>query len=796
MTRPGVVRIALWLTALGLAAIIVARAHYTADLSAFLPRAPTARERLLVDQLRDGPTSRFILIAIEDGNLAARAQLSAAMVRQLRSDPAFLNVNNGEPLNAERDREFLFDHRYLLSEGVTPKRFTASGLKSAIDDTVGLLASPAGLLAKSLLPRDPTGETLQILSQLDRTAQPHSIEGVWTSADGKRALLVASMRATGSDIDAAERALQAIRGAFAKAQNAAPEPGAHSARLELTGPPVFAVTSRDTIKREAIRLSLLSMSLIVCLLLLVYRSLVVLLLGLLPVASGALAGVAAVALGFGAVHGITLAFGITLIGESVDYSIYLFIQSRRASGASLDPERQNAALWKTILLGVLTSVCGFASLLPSGFPGLSQLGLYSITGLIAAAAVTRFVLPGLLPVALQIRDLTPLGNMAERVLWRASAWRLLLGVIATVAVVVIYLHRNALWNRDLSALSPVSARAQTLDAKLRADVGAPDVSDFIVVTGVNLQAMLRASEKVAARLDPLVNDQIIGGYDSPTRYLPSAATQEERLASLPQSSELRARLQAATATLPVRAERLEPFIEDVARARATPLLALSDLTGTSFAAGFDALTMHQREQWSSLMPLHAVHTGATPSAAALDQVRAALENAAPGHALLLNLKSESDALYSSYLSEALRLSAAGFAAIVVLLMATLRSVGRVARVIAPLLLAVLTVAAGLLLGSHSLTILHLIGMLLIVAVGSNYALFFDRAEADLHAGIAPLTLASLLIANATTVLGFGVLAFSSVPVLAALGSTVAPGAFLALVFSAALSRSRPQRRIT
>jgi predicted exporter len=49
-------------------------------------------------------------------------------------------------------------------------------------------------------------------------------------------------------------------------------------------------------------------------------------------------------------------------------------------------------------------------------------------------------------------------------------------------------------------------------------------------------------------------------------------------------------------------------------------------------------------------------------------------------------------------------------------------------------------------------------------------------------------LASLLIANATTVVGFGVLAFSNVPVLAALGSTVAPGAFLALVFSAALSR--------
>jgi predicted exporter len=87
-----------------------------------------------------------------------------------------------------------------------------------------------------------------------------------------------------------------------------------------------------------------------------------------------------------------------------------------------------------------------------------------------------------------------------------------------------------------------------------------------------------------------------------------------------------------------------------------------------------------------------------------------------------------------------------------------------------------------------LTILHLIGMLLIVAVGSNYALFFDRAAADHAGGASPLTVASLLVANAATVLGFGVLAFSRVPVLAALGTTVAPGTLLALLFAAALSR--------
>jgi predicted exporter len=49
------------------------------------------------------------------------------------------------------------------------------------------------------------------------------------------------------------------------------------------------------------------------------------------------------------------------------------------------------------------------------------------------------------------------------------------------------------------------------------------------------------------------------------------------------------------------------------------------------------------------------------------------------------------------------------------------------------------------------------------------------------------TLASLALANATTVASFGLLSLSAIPVLHAIGSTVAAGAFLTLVFSAALA---------
>jgi predicted exporter len=801
MTRAGVVATAVWAAFVLVAIGIVVSARYTTDLSAFLPRSPTATQRLLVDQLREGIASRLILIGIEGAAPAERARISREMGRRLRSDPQFVAVNNGEPVGLDRDRELLFNHRYLLSEAVKPERFAVAGLRDAIQETLDLLASPAGMLVKSLLPRDPTGEMLQILDQLGSERQPPTVDGVWASRDGKRALMVVQTRAAGSDTDGQERAVDAIRRAFetavssGRSNSGAATSGAASgsaassatasgaaasgrpASLEISGPGVFSVAARATIKQQVTRLSILSTLLITLMLLWVYRSLRALVLGLIPVASGALAGIAAVALGFGAVHGITLGFGVTLIGESVDYSIYLFIQS----------QQRGSTLWPTIRLGVLTSIVGFASLLPSGFPGLAQLGLFSISGLVAAALVTRYVLPNLLPPKLNIRDLTPLGVALAAGLQRVRTPRALLVVVPILAAIILYAHRGPVWNYELSALSPVSAADQALDGMLRSDIGAPDVSYLVVISGPSQESVLRAAETVDPALDELAAQGVIGGFESPARYLPSLGAQRARQASLPEGSELKGNLVKALDGLPIQVNRLEPFLHDVQAARIQPLLTRRELEGTSLATGVDALLLHDGGRWSALLPLRAQTTVAID----VDRVHSAISKLALGkgvEVVVMDVKGEVDRLYSSYLSEGVRLSLAGFAGIIVLLLIFLRSPVRVARVVAPLALAVLTVTACLILLGQKLTILHLIGMLLIVAVGSNYALFFDRRSNDPHAGSTPLTLASLLVADAATVLGFGVLGFSSVPILAALGSTVAPGAFLALVFSALLAR--------
>ncbi len=768
--------ILLWLAVMVTCLWILTRANYTADLSAFLPQTPNQEQQLLIDQLRSGIASRLILIGIEGADPATRAQTSRDLAARLRTDPRFLHIANGETHELGQDQRFLIENRYLLSPAITPDRFTEEGLRKGIQYSLDLLATSMGLFSKALLPRDPTGELLCLLEVLARGSRPQLMDGVWASRDGQRALLLARTRSEGADTDGQSEAVTAIRAAFQSASG----PGTW---LVMTGPGPFSVAARATIKGQVMILSGLGSLIIIGLLMMAYRSALTVLLGLLPVVSGALAGVAAVSIGFGVVHGVTLGFGAALIGEAVDYSIYLFIQSESKSFTTRSTQDKGVEdWWPTIRIGVLTSIFGFASLLFSNFPGLAQLGLYAITGLVTAALVTRFVLPTLLPANLQIPDLTAAGRYLLD--WFDGAWRLrgLVLLLSLASVAILVAKRDDLWSRELAALSPVPAADQALDQAMRTDLGAPDVRYLVIVTASDRETALSTSERVATQLQGLETAGVIGGFENPAAYLPSQETQRQRLASLPPESELRQRFNAASAGLPIKADRFEPFFTDVAKTRDRSPLTPEDLQGTSLGEGLDALLILSEGRWTALLPLR-VGTNQDFDG---QRVRDALAELDLAGVYFIDLKGELDRLYAGYVHQAILLSLAGLGAILGLLFASTRSLDRVFRIVAPLVSSVAVVIAALVLAGISLTILHLVAMLLVVAVGSNYALFFDRGAAA--GGISPRILASLMIAVATTVTGFGILGFSSVPVLNAIGTTVGPGALLALAFSAILAR--------
>ena len=757
--------VGLWLVLLAVCAWLVARTSVSGDLSAFLPRSPSPAQQMLVDQLREGVVSRLLLIAIEGAPAERLAVLSEALRVRLARDPGLAYVSNGAQSLTEADGRFLLEHRYALSPHVTAERFSSEGLRAALERDLDLLASPASMLLTQLLPSDPTGEFLGLLETMQGESGPEKREGVWFSRDGHRALLIAQTRTQGFDLDGQQAVIERVRAAFSEVVG-----NGSGARLLLSGPGVFAVAARAAIQQDAMRLSSIALVLVAGLLLAVYRSPRVVGLTLLPVVSGAVVGAAAVSLGFGTIYGVTLGFGVTLIGEAVDYAIYLFTHLTPADSA----EHALRRLWPTLSVGVLTSVFGFGPMVFSGFPGLAQLGVLSIAGLVAAALTTRFVLPGLVPRRFEVRSADALAGPLLVLIRHARLLRIPLLVALLVGVIWLARQGAALWDDDLASLSPVPEVDKELDSSLRAELGAPDLRQLVVVPADSADAALERAERVGTRLQALQDAGAIAGFDSPARYLPSVSAQRTRLAALPEGQTLRRNLETAARGLPFRAEAFADFVSQAQTARAQPPLTRADLQGTGLALKVDSLLVERHGEWFAILPLRGVSDPA-PIAAEIGQLQ-------DTGALLLDLKRELDALYHGYRSRTLTFSLIGAGAIVVLLLASLRSVRRTFDVLAPLAAAVVAVCAILSVASVQLTLFNLVALLLVVGVGSNYSLFFERD--NLNSGDPRRTLAAVLLCNLSTVTAFGLLALSRSPVLAAIGATVALGAFLSLLFAA------------
>lgn len=797
--KRGAARWGAWLLGVLICAWIVARTTIVTDITAFLPGPATRQQALLAEQLRDGVAARVILIGIETATaeqIAAAAKTSQQLATALRTDPHFTFVANGDPALFQAERDRIFDARYLLSARITADRFSVDGLRKSAGELEALLRSSAAPLIKPFAARDLTGELLTVGAALKPARAPVSIEGVWFDPTQRTALLLATTRAAGFDVDAQQAAVESIRAAYRSASAAAAPDAPPALRLHLTGPGVFAVESRQAIQRDAQRLTLIATLAVSLLLLVLLRSPRFLIWAALPTATGALAGLAAVAVAFGTIHGITLGFGLTLIGEAVDYAVYVQVQRQpphafpwraEQNGVPWRDER-NAVLWRGLWLAVLTSSAGFIAMMLSGFAGLMQLGLMSIVGIAVAATVARFCLPDVLrPLdAARLARYAPL----ERYAMRAPRLRVAVWLIAAASVLWLFARGDRLWNDELAAISPLARGSGELDARLRQGAGLGDLRFVLAAEGATIDEALQRAEALHPRLSELQARGAIVGFDSPATLVPSAATQGLRRAALPEAAPLRANLQQALAASGLRAEAFEPFIADVESARG---LALDPnyYAGTGLGQRLTAQLVERRGDPSGAAALITL-TGVSDARA----VAAAMENA-PGVSLI-DL-TDVQALVADYRVRAAWAALGGGVLIVLILAVQLRSLKATARIATAVAVSIVITAAGLVLIEGRLTLFHLVALLLAAGVGSNYALFLGMPRevraADVESRPPELPIiVSVTLAAGTTLIAFATLAASSTPVLHMIGITVAIGAPVALLVSMAIATPPPNDR--
>lgn len=753
MNRRRLLTLAALLAVLGvLAAVVIPRLSVATDMSFFLPAEPPPP----VAALTQGPegAGSLLMIALDGPGPAALAEASDAVTAGLRTQPGFTLVRNGRPHLPGDLRDFIVENRYLLGPPPDPERLTVAGLRAAVEDGLARLATLPGWLFRDLFPRDPTGRLNDLLADLTRGTGPDRRHGVWMDGDS-RALILARLAAPAGDLDAQAAARAAVA-------TAAKPFAAAGITWAVSGPGMFALEASERIRGEMQVLSAAAGLLVAVLLLAAFRAPVMLILVGLPIGAGLLAGAAVTQAVFGHVHGVAVTFGAVLVGVAADYPIHL-AGLRHAGEPPYAAARRLAA---PLLLGAATTVAGLLALSQSSFPGLAQIGTLAAVAMLTAMLVSRWLLPLIMPA----RPIEPHGGArlwhglrARPALRRRGRW--LAGALMVAVPLIAVLAPTPTWETDLSRLGVANDARKALDRDLRTALGLPDTARLLLVSGATPQAVLERQAAVAAGLDRAVAAGRLGGYHAAVDLLPPATAQRERIDALPAPATLRARLTQALDGLPLEVETFQPFLDDIARHKSAAPLG-PDAIAASPAAPLFLAPWPSGGRW----------IGSIALVPPVD-----LDGVALAGAELVDLRQVARAMVIDYRDEALLWL--GFGALVGLavLTAGLRSPRKVMRAALPAGGAVLLTGAALVALGIPLTLFHIIALLLVASVGVDYALFFTGYSGPEQDGARSLH--SIAICSATTVSVFTVLAFSALPILSAIGVTVALGSALSFALT-------------
>ena len=180
-----------------------------------------------------------------------------------------------------------------------------------------------------------------------------------------------------------------------------------------------------------------------------------------------------------------------------------------------------------ITLGLATTLVGYAALAAAPFPGLKQIAVFAIIGLIGAFATVTLWFPMLDRLA-PLRHGTGLlpsprcpGCSGRR---RAIASDGALLVACCLAVLAFGLARYHV-DDDVRRLQTLSPTLRGQQDEIKRLIGATTEPQHLLVAAPDDEAALQREEALMPILDRLVAERAIAGYQMPAAFVPSLARQ-------------------------------------------------------------------------------------------------------------------------------------------------------------------------------------------------------------------------------------------------------------------------------
>jgi predicted exporter len=519
-----------------------------------------------------------------------------------------------------------------------------------------------------------------------------------------------------------------------------------------TGVIFFATETSKSIKSDISLIGLISGISALLLVMFIFRSLYGVAIVLITVAIGFLYALLACFFIFPKVYILTLAFGTSLIGMSVDYCLYWLTTSIDDNKNSFERRRY---LLPGMFLALITTAMGYFLMAITPFPVLSQMAVFSIAGITAAWLTVVLIFPYINKLRFSANSSLTLVNYIQPKNYRisVSSRKVIIAVMILVSIYGIFSFRS---DDNIRSLAIFDKELIAQQVKTSEILDLPSPSQFFIVSGSTEEESLSRAEQLSKKLDKLVSEGVIGGYQSITRFIPSLATQT--IASKAYSSQGK---ENAIKQIAKEFGMSEAWAQSLNQINQP--LTVSELQETPF---YNSLSYLWFTSDSSSNKSTAVLLTGVGDAEALTK----LSKLTDQNVAWVNKPQEISDVFARYRTLFSYVIAVGYLLTFVVLCF---KYGKSAwRAVLPSILATCITLAILSLAGEAVTLMTVIAFALLFGLGTDYGIFLLQYPSDKK------VLLSITTAALMTLISFGSLSLSSMPALHSFGVTLFYGILL------------------
>lgn len=544
--------------------------------------------------------------------------------------------------------------------------------------------------------------------------------------------------------------------------------------MTMSGMLMHAAAGAEKANDEIMSIGICSLLGILIMMLVIFRQLKPLLMMVLSVLIGCVVAFSVTTLVFERIHVITLAFGAGLIGVSLDYALH-YLCERRVT----DSDKLLSKISIGLLLGLFSSVVAYAAQAMAPFPGLQQMAVFSVIGLIASwlTVVVCF------PLLTRSDPISPL-NAAEQLtrvlnnIPRAENYKKTFSTLlfASLCIAVITLSKNQNVD-DVRLLQTSSSELMQQEKVVKAKLNASSNSQFLLVQANTIEACLQKEEMLRPFLDQLTSTSSISGYYALSSVLPSLSKQEENTQLIKELYK----------------QQLGSFYDQLGMSVENYQQAQSAMTKVlPQRLSFNEWRQHEGSKvWESF-----VVTLNNDKFATIIRLSGEIDKQAEQQLTALSLQDEQiifvdqvrgiSNIMSEYREQVISwiLVAYGF----VLLVLLYRYRAQMWRIVLPPMLASIFTLAMLVQLEQGINVFHVMALILVLGIGLDMGIFLTETQDSLHTWLA------VSLSVYTSLLAFGLLTLSDTPVLHHFGLTVLVGLTFVWLLALVMRKNVPEYR--